>query len=88
MATEQEVIAEENLEAETDVKTRERRFDQQREKCKRILYYLRHGKHMDGLTKNQQRVVRGQAKNYTLDESEFIFLVIANNWTSYYAYLM
>jgi hypothetical protein len=61
------------------VKTRERRFDQQREKCERILYYLRHGKHMDGLTKNQQRVVRGQAKNYTLDESEFIFLVIANN---------
>ena len=37
MATEQEVIAEENLEAETDVKTRERRFDQQREKCKRIV---------------------------------------------------
>jgi hypothetical protein len=34
---------------------------------------------MDGLTKNQQSVVRGQAKNYTLDESEFIFLVIANN---------
>ena len=38
MAAEQEVIAEENLEAETEVKTRERRFDQQREKCERILY--------------------------------------------------
>ena len=34
---------------------------------------------MDGLTKNQQRVVRNQAKNYTLDESKFMFLFIAIN---------
>jgi hypothetical protein len=32
------------------------------------VHYLRHGKHQDGLTKNQQRTVRGQAKNYILDE--------------------
>ncbi|CAB4018404.1 Hypothetical predicted protein, partial [Paramuricea clavata] len=70
MVTEQEVIAEENLEAETDVKMQERCFDQQCEKCERILYYLHHGKHMDGLTKNQQCDVRGQANTYTLDEKE------------------
>ena len=73
MITEQEVAAGENVKPETDLKTREKRFDQQREKCERILHYLRHGKHVDGLTKNQQRVVRSQAKIYTLDESEFIF---------------
>ena len=73
MITEHEVAAGENVKSETDLKTREKRFDQQREKCERILHYLRHGKHVDGLTKNQQRVVRGQAKIYTLDESEFIF---------------
>ena len=70
---EQEVAAGANVKPETDLKTREKCFDQQREKCKRILHYFRHGKHVDGLTKNQQRVVRGQAKVYTLDESEFIY---------------
>ena len=69
----QEVAAGANVKSETDLKTREKRFDLQHEKCERILHYLRHGKHVDGLTKNQQRVVRGQAKIYTLDESEFIF---------------
>ena len=73
MMAEQEVAAGANVKPETDLKTREKRFDQQREKCERILHYLRHGKHVDGLTKNQQRVVRGQAKVYTLDESEFIY---------------
>ena len=32
------------------------------------MQYLCHGKHQDGLTKNQQRTVRGQAKNYIFDE--------------------
>ena len=68
MITEQEVAAGENVKPETDLKTREKRFDQQHEKCERILHYLRHGKHVDGLTKNQQRVVQSQVKIYTLDE--------------------
>ena len=71
--TKQGVAAGENVKLETDLKTRDKRFDQQREKCERISHYLRHGKHLDGLTKNQQRVVRGQAKIYTLHESKFIF---------------
>ena len=49
--------------------SREKRFREQREKCQRIVHYLSHGKHVDGLTKNQQRVVRGQAKNYVMDET-------------------
>ena len=49
MATEQDVLAGENIEGKTDVKSREKRFDQQREKSKRILHYLCHGKYMDGL---------------------------------------
>ncbi len=79
MGTEQQAIPCESVEVETDVKTCEKRFDKQREKRERIVHYLRHGKHLDGLNKNQQRVVGGQAKTYTLDESEFIFLVTANN---------
>ena len=55
-----------NLPREPEPKTRENRMDQYKEKCERIIHYLRHGKHQDGLTKNQQRVVRGQAKNYVL----------------------
>ena len=54
--------------AEPERKTRSDRLAQHNEKCERIVHYLRHGKHQDGLTKNQQRTVRGQAKNYILDE--------------------
>lgn len=53
----------------SEVETREDRLNEQHEKCDRIIQYLRHGKHLDGLSKNQQRVVRGQAKNYIWDET-------------------
>ena len=53
-----------NIEIKVEQKTREDRFAQEQEKCELIVHYLRHGKHLDGLTKNQQRVVRVQAKNY------------------------
>ena len=52
-----------------EIKTREDRLNQQHVKCNRIIQYLRHGKHLEGLNKNQQRVVRGQAKNYIWDET-------------------
>ena len=50
-------------------KTRQDRMPQHNEKCERIILYLRCGIHQDGLSKNQQRVVRGQAKNYLFDET-------------------
>ena len=86
MASEQDVIAGENVKGKTGVKSPKKHFDQQRKKCERILHYLCHGKHIDGLTKNQQRVVRGQAKTYTLDESEFIFFFICCKQLCLYAY--
>ena len=49
--------------------TRNDRLVEHNKKCERIVHYLRHGKHQTGLSKNQQRVVRGQAKNYVLDET-------------------
>ena len=54
---------------EPQTMTRKDRLAEHYEKCKRIVHYLRHGKHQAGLSKNQQRVVRGQAKNYVLDET-------------------
>ena len=37
------------------------------------MHYLRHRKHQVGLSKNQQRVVRGQAKyNFLDDTSKYI----------------
>ena len=73
MATQQEPSAEPAVVAESERKTRSDRMAQHNEKCERIVHYFRHGKHLDGLTKNQQRTVRGQAKNYILDEtSKFI----------------
>ena len=51
-----------------EIKTREDRL-KQHVKCNRIIQYLHHGKHLEGLNKNQQRVVRGQAKNYIWDET-------------------
>ena len=57
-----------NTEIKVEQKSREDRFAQQQEKCERIVHYLRHGKHLDGVTKNQQRVVRVQAKNYFVDK--------------------
>ena len=44
------------------VKTRCERMEQHRKKCERIIHYLRHGKHEEGLSKNEQRTVRSQAK--------------------------
>ena len=60
-------------EPEVGCRTRKDRFAQQQEKVDRIVHYLRHGKHRDGLTKNEQRVVRGQAKNYNLNETSKVF---------------
>ena len=63
------------LEIKRKAKTREERMAQNKEKCERISHYLRHGKHLPGLTKNQQRIVRGQAKNYILDETSNVYLI-------------
>ena len=64
-----EAVAEAGHTDEAEIKSLENRLNQQYEKCDRILQYLRHGKYLDGLSKNQQRVVRGQAKNYIWDET-------------------
>ena len=53
-------------------KTRSERMAQEGEKHERIKHYLRHGKHLCGLTKNQQRIVRRQAKNYFFEETSKI----------------
>ena len=66
-----------NTEIKVEQKSREDRFAQQQEKCERIVHYLRHGKHVDGLTKNQQRVVRIQAKNYFVDERSKLYVIIS-----------
>jgi hypothetical protein len=44
--------------AEPERKTRSDHLTQHNEKCERIMHYLCHGKHQDGLTKNQQRRMR------------------------------
>ena len=44
------------------VKTRCEHMEQHKKKCERIIHYLRHGKHEEGLSKNEQRTVRSQAK--------------------------
>ena len=69
MVPKQEPVAKTNLTGEPKPKTRQDRMAQHNAKCERIVHYLRHGKHQHGLTKNEQRVVRSQAKNYALDES-------------------
>ena len=46
-----------NIEIKIEQKSREDRLAQLQEKWERIVHYLRHGKHLDGLTKNQQKVV-------------------------------
>ena len=73
MVPEQGPVVEANLTDEVKPKTRKDRLAQHKEKVERIVHYLRHGKHRDGLTKNQQRVVRGQAKNYIFDETSNVF---------------
>ena len=63
-------------EPQPEQKSRKDRTAEQKEKCERIVHYLQHGKHPEGLTKNQQRVVRSQAKKYSLDEASkynFVF---------------
>lgn len=74
MVPQQEPVAEADSSGEPEPKTREKRMSQHQEKCERILHYLRHGKHFDGLTKNQQRVVRSQAKHYVLDDTSKMLL--------------
>ena len=68
-----------NIEDKCNPKTREVRFEQIKEKCDRITQYLREGKHLQGLTNNLQRTVRGQAKHYIWDESSK--LLISSNAT-------
>ena len=51
------------------VKTRSERMEQHKKKCERIMQYVRYGKHENGLTKNERRTVRSQAKNYVFDET-------------------
>ena len=63
-----EASAHENVEVSAP-KTRQDRMAQHNEKCERIIHYLRSGKHQDGLSKNQQRVVCSQAKNYVFDDT-------------------
>ena len=66
-----------NIACENEAKSREKRFSQQLEKSEWIIHYLRHGKHLDGLSKNQQRVVRGQAKNYFIDETSKVYYIFS-----------
>ena len=73
MVLQQEPVIEANLTDKVGPKTRKDRLAQQKEKIERIVHYLRHGQHQDGLTKNQQRVVRGQAKKYSFDETSNVF---------------
>ena len=48
-----EPVIEANLTDKVGPKTRKYRLAQQKEKIERIVHYLRHGQHQDGLTKNQ-----------------------------------
>ena len=68
-----EASAHENVEVSAP-KTRQDRMAQHNEKCERIIHYLRSGKHQDGLSKNQQRVVRSQAKNYVFDDTSKLLI--------------
>jgi hypothetical protein len=63
---------------EPEKMTRKEHLAEHNEKCERIVHYLRHGKHQAGLSKNQQRVVRGQAKNYVLDETSKYDILFSN----------
>ena len=58
------------------VNARRARMQQLKEKCDRVIHYLRDGKHVSGLTKNLQRAVRGQAKNYVWDESSKLLIIL------------
>ena len=73
MVLQQEPVMEANLTDKVGPKTRKDRLAEQKEKVERIVNYLRYGQHQDGLTKNQQRVVRGQAKKYSFDETSNVF---------------
>jgi hypothetical protein len=53
-------------------KSRSERMAQERDKYEPITHYLRHGKNQEGLTKNQQRIVRRQAKSYFFEETSKI----------------
>lgn len=70
-----EVEQDPKSEPQLEKKSRKDRMAEQMEKCERIVHYLQHGKHPEGLTKNQQRVVCGQAKKYSLNESSKYNLV-------------
>lgn len=73
------VQCEENLEenectgaTKSPLKTRSDRMAQEQDKYERIMHYIRHGKNQEGLTNNQQRIVRRQAKSYFFDETSKI----------------
>ena len=72
MAPQQEDIIDATSKTQSEERTKLSRSDRSavnNKKCERIIHYLRHGKQPSGLTKNEQRVVRGQAKNYVLAET-------------------
>ena len=58
------------------VNARRARMQQLKEKCDRIIRYLRDGKHVLELTKNLQRAIHGQAKNYVWDESNKLLIIL------------
>lgn len=53
----------------SEVETRKNRLNEKREKCDRITEYLCHGKHLNGISKYQRRIVRDQAKNCIWNET-------------------
>ena len=74
MAPQQQTQVESTDESVPERKSGAERMEEHNQKCGCVSHYLRHGKHQNGLTKNQQRTVRVQAKNYVLDEnSEYKF---------------
>ncbi|XP_064114372.1 uncharacterized protein LOC135220798 isoform X1 [Macrobrachium nipponense] len=50
--------------------TREEKFRLTNKKCERLIKYLSTGSHVRGLTQNQKRIVRSQAKNHIWDKSK------------------
>jgi hypothetical protein len=51
-------------EPQPEKKSRKDRIAEQKEKCERIVHYLQHGKHPEGLTKNQQRLIAKWLLNF------------------------
>ena len=59
----------ENVDTEVLPLTREEKFRLLNVKCKRLIRYLSTGTHVPGLTQNQKRIVRAQARSHIWDKS-------------------